>query len=341
MESPQKKRVYYIDCLRVFAALLVVAVHCNFAPEQAENKIWTQILGVIGSPSSELFLAISGSLLIPVKVSEKEFYKKRFSKLLPPFIFWYLFGVWFSVAIKGVPSKEIPFMLFSMPFKDNAVGPFWFIYVIAGMYLIAPILTPWILQSNAKKIRFFLYLWGISLIMPYANFIYDNFHDLGGSINSPLYMFSGYIGYMMLGYYLRKYEVPIKSPLLNALIFLLTLVPICIVGLKAPQHRVLVMYNLQLLSAIQVITLFSLFKILFDKDNCFTAFCRKITNYTFGCFLIHTFVIGFIWRAIGGHEIYPAYIMLPAVIITAFVLSILIVWGCSKIKYINRLVGCN
>lgn len=50
------------------------------------NKIYTQILGVIGSPSSELFLAISGSLLIPVKTTEREFYKKRFTKLMPPLI---------------------------------------------------------------------------------------------------------------------------------------------------------------------------------------------------------------------------------------------------------------
>lgn len=81
-----KVRVHYLDCLRVFAAFLVIATHCNFAPMDMTNKINTQILGVIGSPSSELFLAISGSLLIPVKTTEREFYKKRFTKLMPPLI---------------------------------------------------------------------------------------------------------------------------------------------------------------------------------------------------------------------------------------------------------------
>lgn len=336
-----KKRVYYIDCLRVFAALLVVATHTNFAPELPENKIWTQILGVIGSPSSELFLAISGSLLIPVKVSEKEFYKKRFKKLLPPFLFWSLFGVWFAVVINGVSTDKIPIMLFSIPFHAWAVGPFWFIYAIAGMYLIAPILTPWLLQASAKKIRFFLYLWGISLLLPYTNFIFDNFYSLEGSFTSPLYMFSGYIGYMMLGYYLRKYKTPIKNPLLNVLLFFGTLIPICLIGMKAPQYRPLIMDNLQMLSAIQVVALFSFFKLVFDKDNRFTAFCRKITNYTFGIYLIHTFVIALFWKAVGGHEIYPAYIMLPIAVFASFFISLAFVFIGSKVKYFSKLVGCN
>ena len=72
----ENKRVYYIDCLRVFASFLVVLIHCNFIPENPDNKIYTQLLNVLGAPSSELFLAISGSLLIPVTVPDKVFYKK-------------------------------------------------------------------------------------------------------------------------------------------------------------------------------------------------------------------------------------------------------------------------
>lgn len=333
-------RVCYIDALRVFAAFLVVAIHCNFTPEYSGNKIWTQILGVIGSPSSELFLAISGSLLIPTNVSEREFYRKRFSKLLPPFLFWSLFGVWFAVAFNDVPIQMVPRMLFSIPFHADAVGPYWFIYAIAGMYLIAPILTPWILQASIKKLRFFLCLWGISLLLPYTNFIFDDFYSLKGSFTSPLYMFSGYIGYMMLGFYLRKCEIPVKSPLLNALIFLLTLIPIMVVGIKAPQYRSLVMDNLQLLSAIQVTAIFSFFKVMFNKENGITLLCRKITNYTFGVYLIHTFVITLVWRAIGGYEIYPAYIMLPSVILISFFLSLLVVAIVSKIPFAKRLIGC-
>lgn len=48
-------RLCYIDCLRVFACFLVVTIHCNYIPTMECNKIYTQLLNVIGSPSSELF----------------------------------------------------------------------------------------------------------------------------------------------------------------------------------------------------------------------------------------------------------------------------------------------
>ena len=336
------KRVYYIDCLRVFAAFLVVATHCNFAPSDLSNKIYTQILGVIGSPSSELFLTLSGALLIPVKTSEREFYKKRFSKLMPPFLFWSFFGIWFAVYANGVSSDLVPKMLFSIPFHTFAVGPFWFIYVISGMYLFAPIITPWINAASPKKIRFFLYLWGISLLMPYTNFFLPGFYSLSGNFTSPLYMFSGYIGYMMLGFYLRTFRLP--SPMhkisVNVVVFLLTLLPLIIVGLKAPIYRPLVMDNLQILSAVQVITIFSIFKANFNTETPFTQMCKRITNYTFGVYLIHTFIIWLAWIIIGGHEKYPAYIGLPMAIVLSILLSLLFVVMCSKVKYVSKLVGC-
>lgn len=95
IKKMSNKHLHYIDCLRVFACFLVVTIHCNYVPSQECNKIWTQLLNVIGSPSSELFLAISGSLLLPVKISQKEFYRRRFSKLLVPLLSWSLFGLIF------------------------------------------------------------------------------------------------------------------------------------------------------------------------------------------------------------------------------------------------------
>lgn len=93
-------RLCYIDCLRVFACFLVVTIHCNYIPTMECNKIYTQLLNVIGSPSSELFLAISGCLLIPVKISQGEFYRKRFSKLIVLFCFGhYLLSFYITTSV--------------------------------------------------------------------------------------------------------------------------------------------------------------------------------------------------------------------------------------------------
>ena len=110
----QTARVHYIDCLRLFACLLVVAVHCNFMPENPNDHIWAQILGVLGAPSSELFLAISGSLLIPVRTTQQYFYKRRFAKLLPPLLLWSVVGIAFFVLTGQRSASEIGYMLFGI-----------------------------------------------------------------------------------------------------------------------------------------------------------------------------------------------------------------------------------
>lgn len=317
-------RLCYIDCLRVFACFLVVTIHCNYIPTMECNKIYTQLLNVIGSPSSELFLAISGCLLIPVKISQGEFYRKRFSKLIVPLLFWSLFALFLYYYIGRISMKDIPFHLLALPYKSTIIGPFWFMYAIIGMYLIAPVISPFLLLNEKKGVEFLLSLWGISLILPYFNFIYEDYYSLTGSYTSPLYMFSGYMGYMLLGYYLRKYPSKLTSHKYGLLylfgIYMATLIPICVIGFYCPQYRSLVMDNLQLFSAIQVYVIFSAFQMFFTTENSVTKWAKKITRYTFGVYLIHVFVIEYIYMHIfGGYETLHASIEIPCVIMISFI----------------------
>lgn len=336
----QKNRIYYIDCLRVFASFLVVLIHCNFIPENPENKIYTQILNVIGSPSSELFLAISGSLLIPVKVSEKEFYKKRFARLLIPLFFWSLFGILWKYLFHNITYKELPFFIFSIPFKSVIIGPYWFMYAIIGMYLVAPIITPYLNQSSKRKIEILLLLWCISLIMPYTNLIFNDFYSLNGDFSFPLYNFSGYLGYMVLGYYLRKNPLNINMAYI-ILLYIATIIPIALVGMYFPSYRNLVLGNLQILSAIQVTLIFTFFQKFFLKENTITNIASFFTNYTFGIYLIHVFVIECLYKIIGGPEKYNIVFELPFIIISGFFISFLIVFFLSKIKFLKKILGVN
>ena len=214
-------RVHYIDCLRVFACFLVVAVHCNFMPDNPKDHIWAQILGVLGSPSSELFLAISGSLLIPVKTSQQYFYRRRFAKLLPPLLFWSIVGIVFYVLTGQRSKNEIGYMLLSLPFKSAIIPSFWFMYAIIGMYLLAPIVTPYINKAGEKGARFLLALWTITLILPLGNLFIDGFYNANGDYAYMLSVFSGYPGYMILGYYLRKFPLRITKHRLGWMFILL------------------------------------------------------------------------------------------------------------------------
>ena len=95
-------RVQYIDILRVIACFLVLLTHSALASDNENVGIWYALYSFIGSPSSELFLAISGSLLLPIKLPSKEFYKIRFSKLLYPKLFWSIFYIIYDFYLNGV-----------------------------------------------------------------------------------------------------------------------------------------------------------------------------------------------------------------------------------------------
>lgn len=324
-------RVHYIDCLRVFACLLVVSVHCNFMPENPKDHIWAQILGVLGAPSSELFLAISGSLLIPVRTTQKYFYRRRFSKLLPPLLLWSIVGIVFYVLTGQRSPSEIGYMLFSLPFRSVIIPPFWFMYSIIGMYLIAPILTPYLNQNGRSGVLFLLALWVISLILPLGNLIFDGFYSAEGNYKYLLSSFSGYTGYMLLGYYLRKYPLKITEKRFGwmslMLGLLLMLMIIAIVGFRWPQHREYVLGNLSLVNAIIVALYFSLFQAMFT-EGLITKLAQKLTKYTFGVYLIHIFVIEFVNKIFLPLHL-PVPVLLVLIPLFSIILCFVIVWILS------------
>ena len=85
------KRVFYLDNIRFCASFLVILGHSH--PEYAAGMspegltqagIWPSLFGLMSSPSSELFMTISGAILLPVRIPDKEFFKKIFQGSVSP-----------------------------------------------------------------------------------------------------------------------------------------------------------------------------------------------------------------------------------------------------------------
>ncbi len=75
-------------------------------------------------------------------------------------------------------------------------------YTLTGLYLLAPILSRWIVAAERKELRFYLLLCGITFIYPYLSIVLM----VNETITGSLFYFSGYIGYFLLGYYLNRYK---------------------------------------------------------------------------------------------------------------------------------------
>ena len=153
------KRVFYLDNIRFCASFLVILGHSH--PEYAAGMspegltqagIWPSLFGLMSSPSSELFMTISGAILLPVRIPDKEFFKKRFSKVLFPLLIWSLI---YLAAGLGPKDRTAVESLLALPFTP-VLDVFWFMYVICGLYLFAPIISKWILDDNRASMRFYL-----------------------------------------------------------------------------------------------------------------------------------------------------------------------------------------
>ena len=109
MQTNNTERIAYIDYLRVIACFLVMLVHAseNFYGADSSvglasncsmllnesNRFWVAFYdGFVGRTCVPLFMIASAFLLVPMKpgTGMLGFYKKRFSRILPPWIFFSL-----------------------------------------------------------------------------------------------------------------------------------------------------------------------------------------------------------------------------------------------------------
>lgn len=332
------KRIPYLDTLRVLACFMVILTH-SAMPTSPENGIYLAIISLIASPSPELFLTLSGAILLPVRVEISSFYKKRFLKLLPPLIIWSIIYT-FTLFYKGdIDFNVVIGRLVRMPFSP-IVGVYWFIYVMIGLYLFAPFISPWINNATKKQLETFLIIWAISLIMPYLNIFIPNIYNDNGSYYWALVNFSGFLGYWILGHYLKSY--PIKIGLNKRWLLCISgiiLYFLIIYLLKSNNFKMQPFFdNLQIGSALFVIIFFTTIQH-FHKINRLTRFISTIASYSFGIYLIHIIVIRhFVWSFFEFSNINPIIETLIIALIS-FVICSLLVKIISKLPFSKYIIG--
>lgn len=102
-----RKRIVYLDLLKVIGIFLMVANHCvdNVTPmERAEPwyNLWGSVYNSFTRPAIPLFMMVTGILLLPTRMEMAEFYKKKISRVLIPFFVWsvlYCLFPWFTGVI--------------------------------------------------------------------------------------------------------------------------------------------------------------------------------------------------------------------------------------------------
>ena len=91
-----KNRNYSLDLLRVIACYLVIQQHASefyYIGEggtvvTGDNTFWIGIITTLCRSSVPLFVMLSGFLLLPMQDKISTFFRKRFTRIIYPFIAW-------------------------------------------------------------------------------------------------------------------------------------------------------------------------------------------------------------------------------------------------------------
>ena len=220
-------RETWIDWLRVSACFMVFIVHATepfyLGGDGAliltqTDAFWASFFDSFVRSCVPLFVIASSYLQFPIHYSASEFFKRRAIRILVPFIFWTLA----YALIWGEPIENLKDLLLNF---NYAAGHLWFVYMLIGIYLLMPLLSPWAEKVSKKELQIYLGICLFTSLIPIIRDIASNGEvsviygpsGLPRQAQFPLwgeaswnayglfYYFSGFIGYLLLGLYFRRF----------------------------------------------------------------------------------------------------------------------------------------
>lgn len=351
------KRHHGLDILRVIACYMVIQIHSgefyyiNSMGETLDSPD-ARTVGWINSlfrSCVPLFVMLSGYFLFPVN-DIKQFLSKRLMRILIPFLIWSIIYAFYQ-HFRGATSLEQAFMNVLMIPVNLAMesGHLWFIYMLIGIYLFAPILSGWIQNSSKAEMKYFLFFWFITLVVP---FIHQIFPLIWGEVpwntHPMLHYFMGYFGYVVIANYLKKFH-NFHSKKMCILAFILILVgyAITVFGFlyRLPNYHTVPTLELTwdfntINVAIMTIGIFILFKdiSIANTDSRGFSLLQDISAKTYGMYLAHIICLNFVFNVMKPVEIHTA-LKVPIVAIITFVMTYLLIKTISLIPRSKWITG--
>lgn len=328
-----KQRILHLDILRVLACIMVIMMHAPMSSDSA-NGIFTVTWTYITMPCIGLFFAVSGALLLPSPISTSDWLKRRLNKVVWPTIIWTLLYIAVNAITKDLAVSEIFRAICSIPFSAQGHGILWFMYALIALYIVAPIISPWVEKVDEKTLRIYIFFWLITLCYPYLKLVVDT----NESTTGILYYCSGYVGYFLLGYYLHHYGYKIKM--------WWTIVAFCLAIAAPVAVKLLHIENAP--SFFEYLNIFVTMMLPFwwksaefvEKRIVHTKSLEMISNLSFGIYLIHIFILRTVlqhWSVILNMSNY--YIQTIVCVILTFCLSMGISYLISKLPFGDYIIG--
>lgn len=327
----------WFNNLRAVATIAVIVIHVssnvliNYNKIAFSNWIFALTFSSFARFSVPIFFMLSGALLLQKDYSISQFINKRFIKIIPPFLFWSVVYVFYDAFIVGHKTYT-PFQflkLIGLKLANDNQYHLWFVYTLLGLYLFIPIIRKWVKNSNKNEIGYFLIIWLVTFLysLPLINTYLPKI---------VLSSFAGYLGYMVLGYYLTQYNFNKKYALMSALFGLILIITGTFYTAKnnASLSNNYFTNNLNFPIFFYATGVFLLFKNIEFKSQILQKTINFISDYSFGIYLVHVLIIKILNRYdINWKMMHPA-LSIPITVIICLSLSIILAYISRKIYLI-------
>lgn len=201
-----KEKINYISTLSVISALAVVILHTNGCFwDFSTERYWASANAIesIMYFAVPVFFMISGATLVEYRerYTTKDFFKKRISKTLIPFLIFSVFGLIFQIIIGNVAVGDLSvFSIINGIMNVEYNGTYWFFFPLFGVYLCIPLFA-----AVPKELRqsIFKYLAVVCFIfntvLPFICYYLPISYNTGLTVRVG----SSYVFYIIVGYLLH------------------------------------------------------------------------------------------------------------------------------------------
>ena len=213
MKAKDNTRILYFDILNIIAIISVVAMHCNgIVHTYSKARAWSTslIVDCVCYFAVPIFLMISGANLLNyrTKYDTKTFFKKRFTKVLIPGLFWIIVMTLWKLHLGYIEIHSFSGLI-DIIINNKEESTYYFIWDILGIYLTIPLFSKIITSEEEDK----KLLWYIVIVFFVFNSLLPYILSVMG-INYN-YSFSLQIGslsiFVLLGYLLANTNIEKKK----------------------------------------------------------------------------------------------------------------------------------
>lgn len=323
----KKKRIIWIDVLRLIGILMVLTIHVvgntiNTFGLSGDAALVYKVSSGISAAAISLFVFVSGGMFLGRDISYKDMFLKYIIKILVGIV---IVGFIYSMMELVFINKTFEFSYiiecFNKIIHMDTWAHMWYLYLVLILYLITPILRILLRRINRVEYIVLLAILGIvTIIIPELGLI--------------KFAFLGYLFCYLYGFYIYDYDVHVVYKILSYIGL--------VVGVGYAIYLIVNTGELEVIKYTSITALlisnglFLSIKNIRFKENKITNYITNIGICSYGIYLIHQLFINIIYKVLKLDIIVNYPVLLIIYILVILLVSYVCVYFMRKSKFLSK-----